>query len=125
VAASKRYILDIVLAPFFVEYKFYIDNHGGVPVEHPDRRETGPRGWFGNDYSNLMQDIHVPVLTHEIGEWCAYPDFDVIKKFTGYLRPGNYEIFRDSAAAHGVALQRGHGDRGKRRDPAQCDALRR
>jgi aspartate aminotransferase len=23
----------IILAPFFVEYKFYIDNHGGVPVE--------------------------------------------------------------------------------------------
>lgn len=23
----------IILAPFFVEYKFYIDNHGGLPVE--------------------------------------------------------------------------------------------
>ncbi len=23
----------IILSPFFVEYKFYIDNHGGVPVE--------------------------------------------------------------------------------------------
>ena len=23
----------IILAPFFVDYKFYIDNHGGVPVE--------------------------------------------------------------------------------------------
>jgi len=23
----------IILAPFFVEYKFYIDNHGGIPVE--------------------------------------------------------------------------------------------
>lgn len=23
----------MILAPFFVEYKFYIDNHGGVPVE--------------------------------------------------------------------------------------------
>ena len=43
-----------------------------------------------------------PVLGHEVGQWCSYPDFDVIKKFTGYLRPGNYEIFRDSAAAHGV-----------------------
>jgi aspartate aminotransferase len=25
----------IILAPYFVEYKFYIDNHGGVPVEVP------------------------------------------------------------------------------------------
>ena len=30
----------IILAPFFVEYKFYIDNHGGVPVEVWTNRET-------------------------------------------------------------------------------------
>ena len=62
----------------------------------------GPRGWWGNDYSNLTGNARVPVIAHEVGQWCAYPDYDVIQKFTGYLRPGNYEIFRDSAAAHGV-----------------------
>ncbi|MGA2231539.1 MAG: beta-galactosidase, partial [Tepidisphaeraceae bacterium] len=31
--------------------------------------------------------------------------FGVINEFTGYLQPGNYEIFRDSAAAHGVLDQ--------------------
>ena len=30
----------IILAPFFVEYKFYIDNHGGVPVEVWTNKET-------------------------------------------------------------------------------------
>ncbi|MBC8018685.1 MAG: pyridoxal phosphate-dependent aminotransferase [Verrucomicrobia bacterium] len=30
----------IILAPFFVEYKFYIDNHGGRPVEVWTNRET-------------------------------------------------------------------------------------
>ena len=30
----------IILAPFFVEYKFYIDNHGGVPVEVWTNRAT-------------------------------------------------------------------------------------
>ncbi len=30
----------IILAPYFVEYKFYIDNHGGVPVEAWTNRET-------------------------------------------------------------------------------------
>jgi hypothetical protein len=62
----------------------------------------GPRGWFGNDFSAALVNVHIPVISHEVGQWCAYPDFDVIKKFTGYLQPGNYEIFRDSAAAHGV-----------------------
>lgn len=30
----------IILAPYFVEYKFYIDNHGGVPVEVWTYRDT-------------------------------------------------------------------------------------
>lgn len=30
----------IILTPYFVEYKFYIDNHGGVPVEVWTDRET-------------------------------------------------------------------------------------
>jgi hypothetical protein len=59
-------------------------------------------GWFGRDYSAMLQKAIMPVLAHEVGQWCAYPDFDVIKKFTGYLRPGNYEIFRDNAISHGL-----------------------
>lgn len=30
----------IILAPYFVEYKFYIDNHGGVPVEVRTNRQN-------------------------------------------------------------------------------------
>ncbi|HEX9080603.1 MAG TPA: pyridoxal phosphate-dependent aminotransferase [Desulfuromonadaceae bacterium] len=30
----------VILAPYFVEYKFYIDNHGGVPVEVWTDRKT-------------------------------------------------------------------------------------
>ncbi len=62
----------------------------------------GERAWFGRDYARSLRGVNVPVVSHELGQWCAYPDFDVIRKFTGYARPGNYEIFRDSAAANGV-----------------------
>ncbi len=62
----------------------------------------GNSAWFGLDYRKSLDDINVPVLSHELGQWDAYPDFDIIKKFTGYMRPGNYEIFRDSLAAHGM-----------------------
>ncbi len=54
-----------------------------------------------------------------MGQWCAYPDFEVIEKFSGkgkyaafvdgkgsgqvpYMHPGNYIIMRDSAEAHGL-----------------------
>lgn len=62
----------------------------------------GASGWFGRDYSKSLEGVDVPVATHELGQWAAYPDFDIIRKFTGYLRPGNYEIFRDSMMAKGL-----------------------
>jgi beta-galactosidase len=65
-------------------------------------RVRGERGWFGSDYGDSIAGVPVPIIGHEVGQWVAYPDFDVIKKFTGFMRPGNYEIFRDSAKAHGI-----------------------
>jgi hypothetical protein len=63
------------------------------------RRESA---WFGSDYGASLEDINIPVVSHEVGQWVAYPDFGIINKFTGYLRPGNFEIFRDSSKAHGL-----------------------
>ncbi|NGZ83833.1 discoidin domain-containing protein [Duganella aceris] len=65
----------------------------------------GDKGWFGRDYGASLDGVHVPVVSHETGQWVAYPDYDIIGKFTGYLRPGNYEIFRDSLARHGMAAR--------------------
>lgn len=65
----------------------------------------GPRGWNGGDYRESLKDISYPVICHELGQWCSYPDFDVIDKFTGYLQPGNFEIFREIARAHDVLEQ--------------------
>jgi len=65
-------------------------------------RVRGPGGWFGIDYTRSMTNVFQPVVVHELGQWCAYPSFDIIKKFTGYLRPSNYEIFRGSAQEAGL-----------------------
>jgi len=65
-------------------------------------RARGPSGWFGSDYEEALRDLPLPAVGHEIGQWCAYPNFEVIGKFTGYLQPGNYEIVRDFAAARGL-----------------------
>ena len=66
------------------------------------RPMRGERAWFGDNYLSSMQGVDVPIIVHELGQWCAYPSSDIIQKFTGYLRPDNYEIFRDSAAAAGL-----------------------
>lgn len=55
------------------------------------------------DFREAIAPWKVPVVGHEVGQWCAYPDFEEIWKYRGPLRPGNYEIFRDSLAAAGMA----------------------
>lgn len=62
----------------------------------------GNSAWFGKDYGKSLDEVTIPVISHELGQWDAYPDYNIIKKFTGYLQPGNYEIFRDSLAAHNL-----------------------
>jgi beta-galactosidase len=62
----------------------------------------GNSAWFGKDYGASLEGIDIPVASHELGQWVAYPDFDVVKKFTGYMQAGNYEVFRASARKKGV-----------------------
>jgi len=52
------------------------------------------------DYRDYIRARNVPVISHEIGQWCVYPNFDEMPKYTGYLKPKNFEIFRDSLRAH-------------------------
>lgn len=59
-------------------------------------------GWFGSDYRQALEGVDIPVLTHENGQWCAYPDLSVIDKFTGFHKPSNYRIFRFIAERNGV-----------------------
>ncbi len=54
------------------------------------------------DYRDFVQAQKVPVISHEIGEWCVYPNFDEMPKYKGYLKPRNFEIFRDTLRAHGM-----------------------
>ena len=52
------------------------------------------------DYRDFIQAHHVPIISHEISEWCVFPDFDEMPKYQGYLKPKNFEIFRDTLYAH-------------------------
>ncbi len=57
------------------------------------------------DYRKYIQERTVPVISHEIGQWCAYPNFEEIKKYTGYLKPKNFEIFCDGLNSHHMGKQ--------------------
>jgi hypothetical protein len=46
-----------------------------------------------------------PVVSHEIGQWCVYPNFGEIAKYTGYFKARNFEIFRETARRGGLLDQ--------------------
>ncbi|MCD6354613.1 MAG: beta-glucuronidase, partial [Prolixibacteraceae bacterium] len=52
------------------------------------------------DWSNRLPGDGKPVVSHEIGQWCVYPNFKEIKKYTGVLKAKNFELFRESLNAH-------------------------
>jgi len=55
------------------------------------------------DYSDCIKGIPVPVISHEVGQYQVYPDYDEIAKYIGVLKPRNLEIFRDILAEKGMA----------------------
>ncbi|MBD1433108.1 beta-galactosidase [Sphingobacterium sp. DN00404] len=47
------------------------------------------------DWSDILLKHTKPVVSHEIGQWCVYPDFKEMEKYKGVLKPKNFEIFAD------------------------------
>jgi hypothetical protein len=54
------------------------------------------------DFRDTVGQYDRPIVSHEIGQWCVYPDFREIEKYDGVLRAGNFEIFRDDLKAKGM-----------------------
>lgn len=54
----------------------------------------------GKDAPNTP--ITIPFVSHETGQWCAFPNFDEIGKYTGVNKAKNFEIFRDLLRDNGM-----------------------
>lgn len=52
------------------------------------------------DWTGRLPADNVPVVSHEIGQWCVYPSFREIEKYDGVLKARNFEIFRESLEAN-------------------------
>ena len=58
-----------------------------------------PRNYKGKEPNNS------PIIAHEQGQWCAFPDFREIPQYTGAYKAKNFEIFRDLLTGNGMAKQ--------------------
>ncbi|WP_321375701.1 sugar-binding domain-containing protein [uncultured Draconibacterium sp.] len=52
------------------------------------------------DWLKKLPSDGKPVVSHEIGQWCVYPNFKEIEKYTGVLKAKNFELFHESLTAH-------------------------
>lgn len=58
-----------------------------------------PRNYKGKEPNNE------PIIAHEHGQWCAFPDFKEISQYTGVYKARNFEIFQDLLRDNGMASQ--------------------
>ncbi len=60
----------------------------------------------GTDWDvNVASDVDVPVISHESGQRCMYPDFDEIPKYDGPVRARNLELWRNMLKDNGMLGQ--------------------
>ena len=55
-----------------------------------------------SDYDSVIDKFTMPYVTHEMGQWCAYPDFSEIPKYTGVNKEKNFELFREELQDQGM-----------------------
>jgi len=54
------------------------------------------------DFREIVEQTPKPYVSHEIGQWCVYPDFKEMVKYTGVLKARNFEIFQSTLEASGL-----------------------
>ncbi len=83
----------------FLENLDYYNNHGariqgwGQGLKSVINSEP-PQTMY--DFRDTIQKTPMPYVSHEIGQWCVYPNFKEIDRYTGVLRAKNFEIFQET-----------------------------
>lgn len=58
-----------------------------------------------SNFSEGISKFSVPFIAHEMGQWCVFPNFDEIKKYTGAYRAKNLELFQQHLKDQGMGDQ--------------------
>ena len=57
---------------------------------------------FDGDYHEAAKNINMPLISHEIGQFCVYPNLAEIQKYTGNLVPLNFIAAQNDLRAKGL-----------------------
>jgi len=54
------------------------------------------------DFREIIEQTPMPYVSHEIGQWCVYPNLKEIQKYDGVLKARNFEIFQETLEENGM-----------------------
>lgn len=54
------------------------------------------------DWSETIKKFGQPTVSHEIGQWCVYPDLKEISQYDGVMKARNFEIFKETLEKNGM-----------------------
>ena len=57
------------------------------------------------NYSKAISKCTVPAIGTEVGQYQIYPDYSEIKKYTGIMKPWNFEVFRERLRINNLSDQ--------------------
>jgi len=84
--------------PLLDNLDFY--NHAGPRIQQWNQslksiiNSEPPQTEF--DYAELIEKTPMPYVSHEMGQWCVYPNFKEMSKYKGVTKPKNFEIFKET-----------------------------
>lgn len=67
--------------------------------------EWGRRPESYSNFSEKIDTVGQPFVSHETGQWCVFPDFTEIKKYTGVMKARNFELFQEDLNDRGMGDQ--------------------
>ncbi|OLV18861.1 glycoside hydrolase family 2 TIM barrel-domain containing protein [Deinococcus marmoris] len=89
--------------PHLIENGFH-----STPEPRAHRWGEGLDSRFNREALDTCQNLSgwnlfaVPTVTHEMGQWCAFPNLDEIARYSGPVAARNFEFVRDDLAAKGM-----------------------
>ena len=58
------------------------------------------------NFTEAIKPVPVPVVSFEVGQYCVYPDVDVISKYTGNMLPVNFDVIKKEMQRKGIYNRR-------------------
>ncbi len=89
--------------PHLPANQFHINQEARLQRFVPLRLDHKPQS--AADYRQIIEENDIPIITHEIGQWCVYPNLAERLKYTGFFKAKNLDVFRDLLDRAGMVDQ--------------------